>query len=426
MEFELKYGKGTTSFRIPKENVKAVIKREDCAASESGEAIIQNALKNPIGSPMLKDLISARKPKNIVIVVNDVTRPTPYKHILPPLLKEIEESGIQPDQITLLVATGIHRAHTEEENEAIYGHDICRRYKVINHDPDVDQVNLGYLPNGIELWVNKLVADADLLITTGLIGLHYFAGYSGGRKSIVPGCAGRQTITASHAMMSDSRACLGNVSDNPVHSILTECGIRSGIDYIVNVITDDNKQIVAAVAGDMQAAWNEGVRICRNLSVCSLDEPVDIVVAGCGGYPKDINIYQAQKALESAVLAVRDQGVIILVAQCIEGMGEDTFSRWIEEAKTPQDIKDRFNKSFELGGHKAYAICRTLDKSDIVLISDMDKNQVSKTFMTPASSVDDALAYAFGKLGSGASVAVIPEASSLAVEIVSNKPNNSK
>lgn len=417
MEFELKYGKEKIKFHIPEENLKAVIRRESCGAAGSPETIIENALNHPIGSETLKEIITRKHPEKIVIVVNDITRPTPYKDILPPLVRHIEEAGIRPEQITLLVATGIHRPQTDAENETMYGKDICRRFRVVNHDPDSNLVSLGMLPNDIELWIDELVASADLLITTGLIGLHYFAGYSGGRKSIVPGCAGRKTIEASHAMMSDSRACLGNVEDNPVHNILNECGIRAGIDFIINVITDDNKQVVAAVAGEMQAAWNKGVDICRNLSVCSIDANVDIVVASCGGYPKDINLYQAQKSLESSVLAVRDQGVIILLAQCPEGMGEETFSRWIEEAKTPQDIKERFAMHFELGGHKAYAICRTLEKCDIVLISEMSDEQVKKAFLIPVADVEEGLAYAFGKLGSSASVAVIPEASSLAVEI---------
>ncbi|MGE5396996.1 MAG: nickel-dependent lactate racemase [Chitinophagales bacterium] len=417
MDFTWKYGKRDISFSIPDNRIEAIIERPSSSQMMDEKELVNNALNNPIGSEGLRELVKKKGGANAVVVINDITRPTPYKIMLPGLLQELEAGGIAPDQITLLVANGIHRAQTEKENEELYGQEICHKYKVVNHNPDQDLVNLGRLSGGIELLVNRRAVEAGILVTTGLVGLHYFAGYSGGRKSIVPGIAGRATIEASHSMMADPRARLGNIHDNPVHHILLEAAQKVGVDFILNVLTDDHKKIAAAVAGDLEAAWLRGTEICRASSVYRLNKQADIVVAGCGGHPKDINLYQAQKALDSAAQAVKPGGVIILAAQCGEGMGEDTFSRWVNEANTPEDIKERFKNHFELGGHKAFAICGVLDKCDIVLVSDMDPELVKKAFMIPASSIEAGLEYAYANLGPEAGIAVIPEAPTLAMEL---------
>jgi len=416
MDFTWKFAQDRIVFSIPDRNVKAILRRKGFTSAGGFPAMVESALENPIGTPPLREIIAQKDARSVVIVVNDITRPTPYDQMLPPLLREIRSAGVADEQVTLLIANGIHREQTAEESQSMYGEDICKRCRVVNHSPDRDLVSLGTLPGGFDVQVNRLIIESDIVITTGVIGLHYIAGYSGGRKSVIPGVAGRATITATHALMADERACLGNIKDNPVNDLLLE-GVRlAGVDFILNVITDDSKQIVAAVAGDLEQAWLKGVEICQEASVCHLESKADIVIAGCGGYPKDINLYQAQKALESSVQAVRDGGVIILVAGCQEGLGEDTFARWVNEARSPEDIKNRFLHNFELGGHKAYAICRTLEKCQVVLVSSMDQATVEKTFMTHRATVEDALEYAYRQVGNNPAIVVIPEAPTIAVQ----------
>jgi len=418
VDFTWKFAQGKINFSLPDDKVKAILKRKGFSSGDSLNATVEEALANPIGTPPLREMITRKKARSVLIVVNDVTRPTPYREMLPPLMKEIEAAGIADDRVTILIANGIHREQTLAESRTMYGDEICARYRVVNHSPDHNLADLGTISAGFDLQVNRLVVESDFVITTGLIGLHYIAGFSGGRKSIIPGVAGRSTITATHALMADPRACLGNIRDNPVHQMLTEGALRAGVDFILNVVTDDEKKIVAAVAGDLEEAWQEGVRVCREASVCCLEKSADIVIAGCGGYPKDINLYQAQKALESSVQAVREGGGIILVAGCQEGLGEETFARWVEEADTPEDIKERFINRFELGGHKAYAICRTLEKCQVILVSNMEPNLVRKTFMTPCASVEEALRMAYQLVGKNPEIAVLPEAPAIAVQIM--------
>jgi len=421
MDFTWKFARGQISLEVPDENIKAVLKRRGFPAADGSQPAVESALMQPIGSPKLKEIIARKEAKSVLIVVNDITRPTPYKQMLPPLLNEIREAGIGDEQVTLLIANGIHREQTIEESRLIYGEDVCERCRVVNHNPDRDLVSLGTLEGGFEARINRLVKESDVVIATGLIGLHYIAGYSGGRKSIIPGVADRATISATHSLMDDERACLGNIKDNPVHKLLLEGARRAGVDFILNVITDDRGEIVAAVAGDVELAWLKGVEICQEASLCYLDHPADIVIAGCGGYPRDINLYQAQKALEAAVQAVRRGGVVILVAGCEEGLGEDTFARWLNEARTPADIKERFHHHFELGGHKAYAICSALERCRVVMVTKMDPDVVEKAFMVFRPTVEEALEYAYGQVGDDPTIVIMPEAPTIAVQVAADQ-----
>jgi nickel-dependent lactate racemase len=271
----------------------------------------------------------------------------------------------------------------------------------------------------MELIINRTAAEADLLITTGLVNLHYFAGYSGGRKSILPGIAGRKLIQANHQMMSDERACLGNYRDNPVSDIMMEAARKAGVDYIINVVTAGRDEILYAATGDMYEAWLSCVKYCEEHNVVGIKQQADVVIASCGGFPKDINMYQAQKALDSASLAVKPGGTIILLAECREGMGEETFEEWIMQSSSPGDIINRFNNCFELGGHKAYAICRTLNQANIILISSLKPALVEKMYMHWAPSMEAALELAYQKQGDHPLIIVMPEASKNGIRLES-------
>jgi nickel-dependent lactate racemase len=299
----------------------------------------------------------------------------------------------------------------------VFGEEICSKYRIINHNCDHDLASVGMLSSGMELLINKHAVEADLLITTGLVGLHYFAGYSGGRKSILPGIASRSAIEASHKMMSDTRACLGNYQNNPVSDLMVEAAEIAGVDFIVNVVTGSHNEILHASAGHVYHAWIDAVRFAEQMSVVTIPEKADIVIASCGGYPKDINMYQAQKALDSASLGVKDGGTIILLAECPEGLGEDTFEEWVMTATCTEDIEKRFFEKFELGGHKAYAICRTLRKAEIYLHSSLQDNIVKDLFMHPVHDLQDLISVLLKQYDPEASVIIMPEAPKIALRV---------
>jgi len=425
MNIKVAYGSKNIKLNISNKNKLEIIQPHHVKVSkdgeDKGEAIIKKAIAEPTASRTLKDIIKKKNANNAVVVVNDITRPTPYQYILPPLLREIEEAGILPENVTLLVALGIHRPHTKEENRAIFGDDICSKYRVKNHNCDEKLAVAGVLNNGWELKINKEAVQADLLITTGLVNLHYFAGYSGGRKSILPGIAARELITNNHKMMNDERACLGNYKNNPVSDIMLEAARKVGVDFIVNVVAAGKNEILYAAAGDLYEAWLSCIEYCEKINVVSIEQKADIVVAGCGGYPKDINMYQSQKALDAASLAVKKGGTIILLAECREGLGEATFEEWIKTAQSPHDIFERFNNDFELGGHKAFAICRTLEKANIILVSELDRSSVEDMFLQYASSAEEALKMALTRHGEEASIIVMPEASKTGIKVKSGE-----
>lgn len=418
MLIHLDYGKSIRTVDVPDHNLLTILHPVNLTQTKlNGTEIVREALTNPINSLALAEIARNKNASTAVIVVNDITRPTPYEDILPPLLEELSKAGLEKHNTTLLIATGIHRPHTDAENVAIFGADICREYNIVNHDPDRNLKAIGTLSNGTVMEINRLAAEADLLITTGLVGLHYFAGYSGGRKSILPGIASRQLIEANHKMMDDPLACLGNYQTNPVSDLMLEAARLAEVDFIVNVVTETHTELVYAAAGDLYDAWKDAVAFAEKMSVLSIPEPADIVLASCGGFPKDINVYQAQKALDAAALAVKPNGTIILVAECSEGLGERTFEEWILQAGCPRDIEERFKTHFELGGHKAYAICKTLHQADIMLYSELPDDMTARLYMQPIHDLDAALSVLLEKYGPNSTVLVMPEAPKIAVKI---------
>ena len=259
--------------------------------------------------------------------------------------------------------------------------------------------DFGQLKSGNRLLINSLVSEVDFVITTGVIVPHYFAGFSGGRKSILPGICGRETIEANHANMVHPDARAGNLKGNPVHEEMQEGAEKVGVDFNINVVTDENYQIIEIVAGELYASWLKGVEVCKKTYFCPIKHKAEVVITSTGGYPRDINVYQAQKALENAYQAVTPGGTIILLAECPEGYGQATFERWIEEASSINDIINRLKKKFILGGHKAYSVARVAKEVDILLISALPPNKVRKLFCIPMDNITSALRYVKEKHG---------------------------
>ena len=290
-----------------------------------------------------------------------------------------------------MVATGAHRGNTMGENLTIFGKELVLSYHFINHSCDNDLIDLGKLVSGNRLFVNSMIKKADFIITTGVIVPHYIAGFSGGRKSILPGICGRETIENNHLNMIHPNAITGNLTENPVHEEITEAAKRVGVDFNINVITDEDGNIINIVTGDLFSSWDRGVEKCQNTYFAPIKKKADVVIVSAGGYPKDINIYQAQKALDNAFQAVNPGGTIILVAECKEGLGNKIFEKWIEEANSIEDVERRLKKRFVLGGHKAYAIARVAKEVEIILISSLCEEKAKKLFMKPTEDIDSAI-----------------------------------
>ena len=406
---KLKYGKEEIQLPIQDKNIIQILNSNKQKALLYPENRLKNLLKNPINSPSLKDLVNQKKTKKILIVVNDITRPTPYEVILPPLLDELHQIGIKKENIIFMVATGIHRSNSQEEIKEIFGENIFSTYKFINHDcDDPHSKDLGNLKSGNKLWVNPVVSDIDFIITTGVVVPHYFAGFSGGRKSILPGICGRKTIEANHAQMVHPNTRSGNLKGNPIHQEMQEAAEKVGVDFNINVVTDENHKIVEIVAGELLTSWRQGVEVCKKIYLCSIEKKADVVIASAGGYPKDINVYQAQKALDNAYQAVKSGGTIILLAECSEGYGEATFENWIEEAKTPDDIIKRLKNKFVLGGHKAYSIAKLVKEVEVIFVSSLPSEKIRKLFFIPMENISQALNYIKDKYGEDFQAYILP------------------
>jgi len=406
---KLKYGKEEVSLPIQGKNIIKILNLKKQKALLNPENRLKNLLRNPIGCFSLKELIFQKKAKKILIIVNDITRPTPYEVILPPLLDELHQIGIKKENILFMVATGIHRSNSPEEIKEIFGENIFSAYKFINHDcDDPHLINLGELKSGNKLWVDPIVSDIDFIITTGVIVPHYFAGFSGGRKSILPGICGRRTIKANHAQMVHPNARSGNLKGNPVHQEMQEAAEKVRVDFNINVVTNEHYEIIEIVAGELLASWQQGVEICKQIYICPIEKKADVVIASAGGYPKDINVYQAQKALDNACQAVKSGGTIILLAECSEGYGEVTFEKWIEEANTPDDIIKRLKNKFVLGGHKAYSIAKLTKEVEIILVSSLSPDKVRKLFFIPMENIIQALNYVQDKYGENFQAYILP------------------
>ncbi|MGE5594266.1 MAG: nickel-dependent lactate racemase [Betaproteobacteria bacterium] len=401
MVLQLKYGKSCVPLDTGMlRNPRVLTGREaEPLADLRGEVL--SKLRHPTGTDSLLHEVKRRHARNVAIIVNDITRPTPYADILPPLLSELREAGIADADVTLVVATGIHRGMTVEEMQLTLGREICDTYRVVNHDCDDREnlVHLGTLSFGTELLVNRIVLQSDFIIATGVISPHYFAGFSGGRKAILPGVSGRATISHNHSLMVSKAAAVCSLNGNPVHVEMLEAARKAGVHFIVNTVTDGVGKVADVVAGNLEEAWLEGVKICSDFVVAPVAREVDVAIASAGGFPKDINVYQAQKAIDNADRAVRKGGTIVLLAECPEGCGESTFETWMTEAHSLDDIFRRFAAGFELGGHKAYSLARVLQDKEVILVSSLDDAFARKLFFTPARSLDEALRLVESKHG---------------------------
>ena len=402
---DLKYGKGVVTANIPDASAAEVLVPAGAHLPEDEVAEVERALDSPIGSPRLESI--ARPGMKTVVMVSDGTRPCPSRKFLPSLLARLRRAGVRDADITVVFGMGIHRSQTEAEKRSLVGDEVYRSVRCVESTESGRFVYLGDTSRGTPVEVCPEVAECDLLVCTGNIEYHYFAGYSGGAKAVLPGACSRRTVEANHAMQLLPGAELGSYEDNPVRQDIEEAGRMIGIDFILNVVLDESKRIVRAVAGDALAAHAVGRREVDALYGVAISGLADIVLVSAGGAPKDINMYQAQKALENAARAVRPGGTLILVAECPEGLGEPVFEEYMTGFPL-DEIIERIRARFVVGGHKAAAIARVLKKADVLLVSAMDGELVRRCKVSPFARVQDALTAAFKKHGPNASIIVMP------------------
>jgi len=410
LEYKLEFAKTHMKVAIDDQNLLGVLHANEVDVKLTGAQEVRRALENPIGTKKLQDLV---KPgEKIVIITSDITRPLPSKVIIPCILEGLTGAGVKDEDVTIVFALGCHRNHTEEEKKYLVGEGVYNRIKCIDSDMK-DFVHFGYTENGTPIDIFTPVAKADRRICVGNIEFHYFAGYSGGAKAIMPGVSTRGAIQANHSRMVDEKAHAGNLNTNPVRNDIEATIPFVPIDFIVNVVLNEQKEIINAVAGHYIEAHREGCNFLDSFYKIGIKEKADIVITCAGGFPKDLNMYQAQKALDNAKHAVKKGGIIILVASCKEGLGEEVFEEWILGAEKSEELIERVKADFKLGGHKAAAIAMVLQNSRVFLVSDLEPDFVKKIFLEPYGDIQDAYEQALEILGSHAKVILIPHGGSI-------------
>ena len=415
------YGTGIMEYHIPEERFQAelVSMMHHYKAEHSPEELVRRALENPVGTPKLSILAEGKK--NVVLIASDHTRPVPSKIIVPQMLAEIRKGNPNAD-VTILVSTGCHRATTQEELENKFGVEIIKNEKIIVHDCDHSQmVNVGILPSGGNLILNKLAMDADLLVAEGFIEPHFFAGFSGGRKSVMPGIAGRETVISNHnaEFIAHPHARTGIVEGNPIHNDMLYAACKAKLAFICNVVINSDKDAIFAVAGDIEEAHAAGRAFLS--SNCRVAKALaDIVITTNGGYPLDQNIYQAVKGMTAAEATVRKDGVIIMLARSNDGHGGEEFYRTFSEEKDLNRMLQTFlqtpKEKTRVDQWQSQIFARILQHATVIYVSDAPDEIVENLHMIPAKTLEEAVAKAESILNNpSATITAIPDGISIMV-----------
>lgn len=422
----ISYGKTEVCARIPTRNFLGSIEPKEKAGVTDPKAEIERALGQPIGTQRLNEI--AKAGDKVAIVVDDATRATPSYLMILPLLDELNKAGVKDEDVTVIFGCGSHRPVNPEEKEKLVGKEALERVKTINHDYKAeDQVFLGETSHGTKVNVNKTFAEADVKVLAGDINLHYYAGYGGGRKGLLPAVSSAETIQQNHALLVHPKATTGVLKGNPVHEDMMEAAKLAKVDFILNIVTNSKKELVQAFAGDLEQAFLEGTKLVDEMYKVPIEQRANIVVVSAGGHPHDINLYQASKAIHNALEAVKRRGVIILAAECPEGHGNEAFAEWMEKFTDLKRIEKEIRKRFVLGGHKAYYLNKALQKVTIILVSVMPDCYAVNTFkMRTASAMNDALRDAFELAGKNAKVYVMPHGGDTVPEYKTVDQNDNK
>lgn len=381
---------------------------------EAPESEVARKLEHPTGTAPLRELAKGRK--TACILICDITRPVPNPVILRPTLRVLEESGIARENVLILVATGLHRPSTEAERLEMLGPEIARNYRIEDHyGTRLDEhTYLGTTERGVPAWIDTRYLQADLKITTGLIEPHLMAGYSGGRKLICPGIAALETVKVWHGplLLEHPNADCGILEGNPVHEENTLIARMAGCDFIVNVTLDKDRKVTSVVAGEMEAAFLEGVAFIEKVVKAPVAEPVDVVVTSSAGYPLDTTFYQAVKGLTGCLPIVKQGGTIILAASLSDGVGSAEFQSLFRENPSLDVFMERIlgRDYFVLDQWQLEELAKVRRKAKVKVVSDgLPAEELARLFVEPAESVESALAASLAEYGPDATVAVIPK-----------------
>ncbi len=410
-EVRLPYGRSSVSAEIP-DRFPVDVLEPPAVPATSGDPgdLVRRALADPVGG---FDWSRVRGTRSVAIAVNDKTRPVPHEHLLPPLLDQLASAGVAPDDIRFHIAVGSHPPMLPEEFGAILPPDIVERHQVVSHDAaDVEGlVHLGDTAHGTPVWVNRSYAEADVKIVVGNIEPHQFVGFSGGVKSAAIGLAGLPTIDHNHALLSHPASRIGTYDGNPARDDVEEIGRMIRVDLALNAILDERRDIAEVVAGAPVAVMLAGIDRVRRRCAVEVDQEYAVVVSSPGGHPKDINVYQAQKAVQSAALIVRSGGTIVLVAACPEGSGSEHYETWVADKRSNDEVLDAFAaEPFRIGPHKAFQLARDAARARLIVCSELPADLADRLLLDVAPDLQSAIDEAIADLPDGERIAVLPRA----------------
>jgi nickel-dependent lactate racemase len=414
MRVKLEYGRKGLFAELPDERIVRTLAYKDAVPLADPQGALLDVLRRPIGTPPLAEV--ARGRKDACIVICDITRPVPNEMILRPMLEILETAGLPRDKITILNATGLHRPNEGQELVEMVGQYIVDHYRIENHHGQelAEHTFLGHSPRGVPIWIDSRYVQADLKITTGLIEPHLMAGFSGGRKLICPGIAALETVKVWHGpdFLEHPKADCGILDGNPVHEENTWIGRHTGCDFIVNVVIDSQRRPLKWVAGDMVSAFEEGVKFVRGVVRDTVEQPVDIVVTSCAGYPLDTTFYQAVKGLTGALPIVKQGGTIIMCASLSEGIGSPQFQQLFQENANLEVFVERIlgKDYFVMDQWQLEELAKVRRKAKVKIVSDgLSAETLSGLFVEAAPSIEFAVAASLAEYGPQAKIAVIPK-----------------
>lgn len=418
--YRVPYGKTQLEFTVPTSMHADLVESRPTQPLRDAANAISDSLAHPVGSLPLRKL--AAPGDRVCIVFTDITRSSPDHLLVPALLGELEKAGVRDEDITLLCGVGMHRASTPADKIAKLGADVACRYRVIDNEPQnpIALVDLGVTPQGVPVQVHRATVEADLLIATGIVEPHQYAGYSGGPKTLAVGAAGEALIAHTHgpAFVDHPGTRLGRIDGNPFHEAIAEAARRAGLRFILNVVLDDNKRIVRVTAGDPELAFRDLVAFAKSAYEVPIPHQYDIAIAGVG-FPKDSNLYQASRAPSYLFFAptpvVRPGGFLIVVARCEEGagsgIGEQRFLAAMRDAPDVRFILDDARRNgYPPGQQRAFVMAKVLEQARVVVVGSECPDLVAACKMIPAATMDQALDLASGELGESCDLLIVPHA----------------
>lgn len=406
--YAYKYGKEKAHFSIDSSLVVSELNIKDYPAISDPVGAIRDAIRNPIGTRPLQEIV---KPgETVAFIVNDTTRVANSHIFMPILLDELNAAGIPDEDMCIVFALGTHRIMTEAEMVGEVGVDVAKRVAMHNSDAK-DQSQFKYFGEtsyGTPVYFNKKVVEADHIVCTGSVVHHFFAGFGGGRKAMFPGVSAYETIRKNHSMMLDPNAVIGKLEGNPIYHDQVEGTEMCRPSFLINLVLNEKREVLKVYAGDYIQAHLECCKLVNEVYGVCVDREADLVIASCGGYPKDINVYQLQKTMDNAWCAVRDGGVVIILGECSEGSGSATYEETMQKYRTPEEVEAAIRADFQIGAHKAYAVTRLMKKAEFILVSSMAPELSKLLLFTPARNIDEAIELAFAKLGPRPAITLMP------------------